>query len=97
MIMLLFVHHRKNDFYVRIEALQSNSLEVGSGLEVNAINAWLEDSFGRQQISAPAIVVGRGFVDERPGPILHSSESDGNGGGRASKSGVEDVCRDAHD
>ncbi len=42
MIMLLFVRHRKDDLYIRIEPMQLILFEVGRGFEVDAIDACLE-------------------------------------------------------
>ena len=92
MVMLLFVRDRKNDLYIRIEALQPVSFEVCRGFEVDTIRAWLKDLCAGEQMFAAAIVVGGGFVDERPGAVLHEGESDRNCGGRAPKRGVENVC-----
>ena len=58
MVMLLFVRYRENNLYIRIEALQSISFEVGRGFEVDTIRAWLEGLGGGQQMFAAAIRIG---------------------------------------
>src|SRR5260370_30989504 len=96
MVMLLFVRHGKDNFYKRIESLQSIPFEVGSGFEVDTIDAWLQGLRWGEQMFAAAIGVGNGFVDGRPGAVRHEGESDRNCCGRTSKRGVANVCCDSH-
>jgi len=42
MVMLLFVRHRKDDLYIRIESFHAIPLEVGGSFEVDAIDACLQ-------------------------------------------------------
>lgn len=92
MVVLLFVRHRKNDLYIRIESLQSVSLEVGSGFEVDTILGSLQGlGRGKQMLAAP-VRIGDGFVDERPVTVLHKGKIDRNSGSGASKRGIENVC-----
>ena len=92
MVMLLFVRYGKKDLYIRIESLQSISVEVGSGLEVDTICASLQRLRWGEQISAAAVRIGDGFVDERAVAVRHEAESDGNSCGGQSQRGVENVC-----
>ena len=96
MVVLLFVRHREDDFYIRIEALHSIPFEVGRGFEADSIGGWQQGLCGGQKLFAAAIDVGRGFVNERPCVVLQAGETDRNSAGRASKGDVENVCRDAH-
>ena len=64
MVMLLFVRHCKDNFYVRVESVKSISFEVGSGFKVDTIRAWLQGLRWGQQMFAAAIRIGNGFVDE---------------------------------
>ncbi len=92
MVMLLSVQYRKDDFNIRIEAMELMLLVVDGSLEVDTIDTRLHGLGGRQEMLAAAICVGNNVVDDRPDTVRHEGKSDGNALGWTSNRSVENVC-----